>query len=98
MNPLSRYEMETHILWNAEEGSAIIESSDPVTIRKILNLMEKAPELYSIEKRIKVNETQERIQFRCEDKKRIKLTVPKILSDEQREALANARFKASRPL
>ena len=43
---LSRYEMETHITWNAEEKIATVYTCDPVTIRKLDKLVSICPEVY----------------------------------------------------
>lgn len=43
---LSRYEMETHITWNAEEKIASIWTCDPVSIRKLDKLVSQFPETY----------------------------------------------------
>ena len=43
---LSRYEMETHITWNAEEKLASVWTCDPVSIRKLDKLVSEYPEMY----------------------------------------------------
>lgn len=46
-NSISRYEMETHITWNAEEKIATVYTCDPTTIRKLDKLVEQCPGVYS---------------------------------------------------
>lgn len=43
---LSKYEMETHIIWNAEEKIASIWTCDPVSIRKLDKLIAGCPDTY----------------------------------------------------
>lgn len=45
-NSISRYEMETHITWNAEEKIATVYTCDLTTIRKLDKLVEQCPEVY----------------------------------------------------
>ena len=46
MSKISRYEMETHITWNAEEKLATVYTCDPATIRKLDKLVSTCPEAY----------------------------------------------------
>ena len=69
---LTRYEMETHILFNAEEQSAVVDTADPVYIRKLKKLCEEAPEFYSVEKAIRIDEEHYRVIFNIADKKRVR--------------------------
>ena len=87
---LTRYEMETHILFNAEEKSAVVDTADPVYIRKLKKLCEEAPEFYSVEKAIRIDEEHYRVIFNISDKGRVKFAGKKReMSQERLEAMRN---------
>lgn len=87
---LTRYEMETHILFNAEEKSAVVDTADPVYIRKLKKLCEEAPEFYSVEKAIRIDEEHYRVIFNISDKGRVKFGgKKKQLTEKQLETMNN---------
>lgn len=46
MIQLTRAEMETHIMWDAEAKAASLYTCDPVTIRRMDKLVQECPEAY----------------------------------------------------
>ncbi|MCL2810617.1 MAG: immunoglobulin, partial [Clostridia bacterium] len=46
MYSLTRAEQETHIQWDTETRSAVIDTADPVTIRRLDKLVVDYPEKY----------------------------------------------------
>lgn len=85
--PLSSYEQETTINFNNEEKTAIVYTCNKALIRKLDKLAE-SNKTVSIEKQDTYSKTY------IVPKKAIKISirVPKVLTDEQREALS-ARAK-----
>ena len=45
---LTNEERETHIMWNAADKVATIDTADPVTIRKLDKLAQEFPETYRV--------------------------------------------------
>lgn len=88
----SRYEMETTINFNAEEGTAILYTRDKAVMRRLDKLVDEFPDIYQLLRKTEVDKT---YQF---PKKYALPRRPRVLSDEQRakmrERFAKVRGKA----
>lgn len=88
---LTRYEMETTINFNAEEGTAVLYTRDKAVMRRLDKLTEEFPEIYKCTHETSIDKTYE---F---PKKYAIPRRPRIMSEEQRAKLAvrlaNARAK-----
>ena len=88
---LTRYEMETTINFNAEEGTAVLYTRDKAVMRRLDKLTEEFPEIYKCTRETGIDKTYEFPKKYAIPKR------PRIMSDEQRAKLAvrlaNARAK-----
>lgn len=81
MSKLTKYEQETIIIYNQEESLAIIETFDPVLIRKLDKLCLST-------KGITVETTTKECRVYKLPKRWIKVSAPKQLSEESRQKLS----------
>lgn len=88
MRALSRDEQETAINMIAAEKYADIYSSDPVMIRRMDKLCEARPDAFSLVRADEIGK-----YYRC-PKKCVKVSAPRIMSEEQRAANAEQLRKA----
>lgn len=88
---LTRYEMETTINFNAEEGTAVLYTRDKAVMRRLDKLVEEFPEIYKCIRETGIDKTYEFPKKYAIPKR------PRIMSEEQRAKLAvrlaNARAK-----
>lgn len=88
---LTRYEMETTINFNAEEGTAVLYTRDKAVMRRLDKLVEEFPEIYKCIRETGIDKTYEFPKMYAIPKR------PRIMSEEQRAKLAvrlaNARAK-----
>lgn len=87
---LTRWEMETTINYNADEKTAVLYTRDKAVMRRLDRMVEKCPDMYKCIRETDIDKTYE---F---PKHLISFRVPRILTDEQREAAAErfAKFRA----
>ena len=85
---LTRWEMETTVNYNAEEKTAILYTRDKTVMRKLDKLVEKCPDEYKLIAETDIDKTYE---F---PKKLIAFRMPRVLTDEQRQVMANRLAKA----
>ncbi len=86
---MTREEQEVIITTSAADEVAEVYAADPVYIRKMDKLCERDPEHYKLKKRNEYSATY------TMPKKLLKFYVPRVLTDEQREAIAE-RFRQVR--
>ncbi len=85
---LTRYEMETTINFNAEEGTAVLYTRDKAVMRRMDRIVEKTPDLFKL-----VNETD--IDKTYEFPKKYAIPkAPRVLTEEQRKKMRDRLAKA----
>lgn len=87
---LTRLEQKTVINTNVAEKAAEIYSADPVMIRRMDKLCEKRPDIFTCVREFKDGAKEYRRPKKC-----VRVSVPKVVSDKQREA-ARERFAKMR--
>lgn len=87
----SRYEMETTINFNAEEGTAVLYTRDKTVMRRLDKLVDEFPDIYVLLRKTEVDKT---YKF---PKKYALPRRPRILSNEQR-AKMRERFAKVREI
>lgn len=80
---LTRLEQETIIEFNAAEAEVDVYTADPVYIRKLDKLCESNPDSYKCYQR-----DDESARYTVSSKKLIRFATPRVMTDEQRKALA----------
>lgn len=85
---LTRWEMETTINYNAEEKIAVLYTRDKAVMRKLDRMVEKCPDVYKLVRESEIDKTYE---F---PKKLLSFRTPRVLTDEQREEMADRLMKA----
>lgn len=92
MRPLSRNEQETAINMLAAEKEADIYTSDPVMIRRMDKLCASRPDTFRLVREDEIGKT-----YRC-PKKCVRVSAPRVMSEEQRAANAERLRKAREAL
>ena len=86
---LTRYEMETTINFNAEEKHALLDTRDPVMVRRMDRLVKEFPDIYQVVEETSIGKTYRFPKRYAMPKK------PRVLTEEQR-LKASERFRAYR--
>lgn len=85
---LTRYEMETTINFNAEEGTASLYTRDKAVMRRLDRLVEEFPDIYKLVRETDIDKTY------VFPKKYAIPKRPRIVSEEQREKMRERLAKA----
>ena len=85
---LTRYEMETTVNFNAEEGTAILYTRDKAVMRRLDKLVTEFPTVYQCTRESEIDKTYVFPKKYALPKK------PRVLSEEQREKMRDRLAKA----
>ena len=87
MTPLSRYEQETVVNYNAEEQTATVYTRDKAVMRKLDRLAADFPDIYKLIRQTDIDKTYSM------PKSYVTYRKPRKISDEQREQAREQMLK-----
>lgn len=85
---LTRWEMETTVNFNAEEGTASLYTRDKAVMRRLDKLVKEFPDIYKLVRETDIDKTYEFPKKYAIPKR------PRVLSEEQREKMRERLAKA----
>lgn len=85
---LTRWEMETTVNFNAEEGTAVLYTRDKAVMRRLDKLVADFPDLFKLVRQTDIDKTYEFPKKYALPKR------PRVLSEEQREKMRDRLLKA----